>query len=166
MPEYTLPHFGKIDTSNLKEYYNVKIAFNENDVRIDLNFDGKSIDTKHLDNVKKIIKDLETYDQQNVTYIEQDYKDKGTDTVRTYIEHHLEEIDEAELLDVIDLTDKADNKEIQVLKALHLVRVGFYPHSKKKFVTFDYSLDRDLTDYLVVINTDENGKLVNMTMES
>src|SRR5687767_3195285 len=112
MPKYTLPHFGEIDTSNLEEYYDVEIEFNGTDVAIDLNFDEKSIDTKHLDNVNKIIKDLATYDSQNIKYIEADYKDKDADTVRTYIEHHLEEIDEAELLDVIDLTDKADNKEI------------------------------------------------------
>lgn len=166
MAKYTLPHFGEIDTSNLDEYYDVDIEFNDNDVTIDLNFDDKSIDTKHLDNVNKIIKDLATYDEQNVKYIEQDYKNKDADTVRTYIEHHLEEIDEAELLDVIDLSDKADNKEIQVLKALHLVRVGFYPHNEDYFVTFDYTLDQDITNYLVVINTDANGKLVYMTMES
>jgi hypothetical protein len=166
MPKYTLPHFGEIDTTDLEEYYDVEIEFNGNDVSIDLNFEDKSIDTKHLDNVKKIIKDLATYDKQNVKYIEQDYKDEEADTVRTYIEHHLDEIDESELLEVIDLTDKTDKKEIQLMKALHLVRVGFYPHGEKIFATFDYSLDQDLTNYLVVINTDANGKLVYMTMES
>ena len=166
MAKYTLPHFGEIDTSNLEEYYDADIEFKGNDVSIDLNFDDKSIDTKHLDKVKKIIKDLATYDKQNTKYIEQDYKDEDADTVRTYIEHHLDEIDEEELLEVIDLSDKNDKKEIQLMKALHLVRVGFYPHNEDYFVTFDYSLDRDLTNYLVVINTDANGKLVYMTMES
>lgn len=166
MATYKLPHFGEIEASSLEEYYDVEIEFNDENVSIDLNFEEESIDTKKLDHVKKIIEGLATYDEQNKKYIQQDYKDEEKDTVRTYVEHHIEEIEESELLEIIDISDKTDSKETQLIKALHLVRVGFYPHSDETFVTFDYSLDQDVTDYLVVINTDENGKLVHMTMES
>lgn len=40
------------------------------------------------------------------------------------------------------------------------------PHNENQFAIFDYSIDQDLTQYLVVINTDENGNLDYMTMES
>ena len=53
-----------------------------------------------------------------------------------------------------------------LLKKLHLVRVGLYPDSEEQFAIFDYSIGKDLTNYLVVINTDENGNLDYMTMES
>ena len=53
-----------------------------------------------------------------------------------------------------------------LLKKLHLVRVGLYPDSKDQFAIFDYSIGKELTNYLVVINTDENGNLEYMTMES
>ncbi len=46
------------------------------------------------------------------------------------------------------------------------MRIGLYPDSDGQFAIFDYSIGRDLVDYLVVINTDENGMLEYMTMES
>ena len=49
---------------------------------------------------------------------------------------------------------------------LQLVRVGIYPDSTGQFAIFDYSLGQEMTNYLVVINTDENGNLDYMTMES
>ena len=166
MSKYTLPHFGEIDTTKLEEYYDTEIEFNEEEISLDLNFEDESIDTNKLDAIKKMIESLSNYDKQNKKFIEEDYKDEKQDTVRTYIEHHLEEIDEDELSEIIDVSNKSVKKEIQMMKALHLVRVGFYPHGEEIFATFDYSLDQDITNYLVVINLDENGKLVYMTMES
>ena len=53
-----------------------------------------------------------------------------------------------------------------MINALRLVRIGLYPDSDQQFATFDYSIGQELTDYLAVINTDEKGNLVDMTMES
>jgi hypothetical protein len=47
-----------------------------------------------------------------------------------------------------------------------MVRVGLYPHDKENFAIFDYSIGTEITNYLVVINTDENGELDYMAMES
>ena len=52
------------------------------------------------------------------------------------------------------------------MNSLRLVRVGLFPDSEDRFAIFDYSIGRNLTQYLVVINTDENGNLDYMTMES
>jgi len=52
------------------------------------------------------------------------------------------------------------------LTKLKLIRVGLYPTSEDNFAIFDYSIGEEITDYLVVINTDENGQLDYMTMES
>lgn len=165
MAKYALPHFGEIDTDALEEYYDVDIEFNGKELSLDLNFEGESIDSGRLDSVKKILEKLDEFDQQNKNYIEQDYKDEEADTVKTYVEHHLEEIGKDELAEIID-ADKSGKKELLLMKALHLVRVGFYPHGEEIFAIFDYSIGEDYTNYLVVINTDDKGKLVYMTMES
>lgn len=166
MANYSLPHFGEIDASNLEEYYDVDIEFNDSEIQIDLNFEGSSIDTKRMEKVKKFIENLESYDKQNVKYIEEDYKNEENDTVKTYIDHHLEEIDKDELAEIIDFDNKSVKPEIQMMKALRLVRVGFYPDSEDQFAIFDYTIGKDLTNYLVVINTNENGELDYMSMES
>jgi hypothetical protein len=44
--------------------------------------------------------------------------------------------------------------------------VGIYPDSEDQFAIFDYSLGQGISNYLVVIYTDENGNLDYMTMDS
>ncbi len=66
MTNYTLPHFGKIATENLEEYYDADIDFNGNKVQIDLNFENKTIETSAMDKVKKIIENIEQFDKQNI----------------------------------------------------------------------------------------------------
>jgi hypothetical protein len=166
MANYTLPHFGQLDLTNLAEFYNVNIQFNGQQIQIDLNFENKTIDTKNLDIAKRFIENITDFDKKNKKYIEQDYADEDSDTVKTYVEHHLEEVDKAELIGLVDFENKKISPEQQLAKALRLVRLGLYPDSEDQFAIFDYSIGQELTQYLVVINTDQNGKLDYMTMES
>lgn len=166
MANYSLPHFGELDPKNLEEDYDVDIDFNGQEIQIDLNFENNSIDTKRLDIVKKFIENIAMFDEKNKKYIEQDYTDEDCDTVRTYVEHHLEEIEKDELSGLVDFDNQVINPKIQLMNSLRLVRLGLYPDSEEQFAIFDYSIGQDLTQYLVVINTDENGNLDYMTMES
>lgn len=161
-----IPHFGPLDPEALEEYYDVEIDFNGKQIQVDLNFGNTSIDPSKLDIVKAFIDNIRIHDIKNKKFIEDDYKDEEGDTVKTYLEHHLEELGEDELAALIDPNSKSSEHEKQLLKKLHLVRVGIYPEGEDQFAIFDYSLGQDITDYLVVINTDENGNLVYMTMES
>ncbi len=166
MTEYTLPHFGQLATENLEEYYDVDIEFNGNEIQIDLNFENKAIDIATMDKVKNFIENIEKFDNLNKTYILDDYNDEEGDTVKFYLEDHLEEIGKDELSTLINFDDTTIELEQQLLAKLKLVRVGLYPESEDNFAIFDYSIGQDITNYLVVINTDENGQLEYMTMES
>ncbi|MBC5834462.1 DUF2004 domain-containing protein [Flavobacterium sp. F372] len=166
MTEYTLPHFGKLATENLEEYYDVDIVFNGNEIQIDLNFENKAIDIATMDKVKNFIENIEKFDILNKNYILDDYNDEEGDTVKFYLEDHLEEIGKDELSTLINFDDTTIELEQQLLAKLKLVRVGLYPESEDNFAIFDYSIGQDITNYLVVINTDENGQLEYMTMES
>ncbi|REG88536.1 DUF2004 domain-containing protein [Flavobacterium aquicola] len=166
MAEYTLPHFGKLPIGNLEEYYDVDIEFNGNEIQIDLNFEDKIIDTPTMDKVKNFIGNIDKFDKLNKTYIHSDYSDEDGDTVKFYLEHHLEEISKDEISTLINFDDSSTEPEQQLLTKLKLVRVGLYPHDEDNFAIFDYTIGRELTDYLVVIKTDENGELDYMTMES
>lgn len=166
MPNFKLPHFGFIDPSSLEEYYDVEIPFNDSEIQIDLNFEQKIIDQQRLETLKQFIENIRIHDINNKKHIEADYKDEDGDTVRSYLEHHLEELGRDELAGLIDLNSKSSEHEKQLLKKLHLVRVGLYPDSADHFAIFDYSIGQEMTNYLVVIFTDENGNLDYMTMES
>lgn len=166
MTEYTLPHFGNLVTDNLEEYYDVNIEFDGNEIQIDLNFENKTIDTITMDKVKNFIENIEKCDKLNKTYILNDYNNEDGDTIKSYLEHHLEEVEKEELSNLINFDDKTTEPELQLLKKLKLVRVGLYPDNEDTFAIFDYSIGEEITNYLVVINTDEQGQLDYMTMES
>jgi len=166
MANYSLSHFGDIDPENLEEYYDVDIDFDGHKIQIDLNFEDIHIDSKRLDIAKRFIDNISEFDKQNKKYIEQDYADEDGDTVRTYVEHHLEDMDKDELSGLVDFDNAVTSPEIQLMNSLRLKRVGLYPDEESHFAVFDYSIGRELTQYLVVINIDENGNLDYLTMES
>jgi hypothetical protein len=166
MTTYTLPHFGQLSTENIADYYDVDIDFNGSEIQIDLNFENKSINTSTLDNVKNFIERIEKFDTLNKTYILNDYNNEDGETVKSYLEHHLEVVEKDKLSTIISFDNTTINPEQQLFTKLKLVRVGLYPESKNIFAVFDYSIGKDITNYLVVINTNENGELHYMTTES
>ncbi|MBV8328017.1 DUF2004 domain-containing protein [Chryseobacterium sp.] len=166
MKEYTLPHFGKLSTDNLEEYYDVYIDVNGNRIQIDLNFENGSIDALKLDKVKNYLDNIEKFDRFNKQYILEDYHDENGDTVKFYLEHHLEEFEKDHFSSLINFHDTTIKPEQQLLTKLKLLRIGLYPDSEENFAVSDYSIGEDFTNYLVVVNTDENGQLDYMAMES
>lgn len=166
MAKYVLPSFGQLDSENLEEYYDCDIIFNNTQVSIDLNFGDCKIDISRLEIAKKFIEQIADYDYKNKKYIEQDYTDEDGDTVREYVEHHLDELGEDELSELIDPSNKKTSREDQLVKKLHLVRMGLYPDSDDQFAIFDYSIGPEITQYLVVLFIDEYGNLDYLTMES
>jgi len=163
---YTLPFFGQLDLANLEEYYDVEIEFEGKTIEIDLNFEDTSIEAKRMDKAVKFIEAISEFDKKNKKYIEKDFKDEEGYTVRDYINHHLQDISREELAGLVDFDNKSVSPEEQMLKQLRLVRMGLYPDNEDQFAIFDYSIGADYTNYLVVINTNEKGKLDYMTMES
>ncbi|MDB5202361.1 MAG: hypothetical protein JWQ27_1770 [Ferruginibacter sp.] len=161
-----LPHFGAIDTDALDEYYDAVIEFNGHELQLDLNFETKAIDASRLETMKRFIENIRIYDGNNKGYIQKDYADDDGDTVKPYLQHHLDELAEDDLEDLLLPGSKLETHEKQLLTKLHLIRVGLYPQSEDMFASFDYSLGAELTNYVIVIDTDENGNLNYMTMES
>lgn len=151
MSEFVLPYFGKINIALLDEYYDIELDFGSNKIHIDLNFENKIIDKAEMQIVRSFIENVSELDKKNKIYIREDYNDEDGDTVKFYLKHHIEEVSEEELSDLIDFKNKSDKPEIQLLDKLHLVRVGFYPDSEEIFSMFDYSIGQKVTNYLVVI---------------
>jgi hypothetical protein len=166
MAHFSLPHFGPLDPESLDAYYDVEMAFNNRTIEVDLNFENNTIDPKRLETVLRFIENIRIFDINNKGYIAKDYNNEDGDTVKDYLQHHLQELGIAELGSLMDPGTKKDTYEKQLLQKLHLVRVGIYPDSEDQFAIFDYSLGKDITNYLVVIFTDENGNLDYMTLES
>lgn len=167
MSQYILPHFKPVDLQKPQEYDSAEIEFNGNELDLDMNFWGEPIEAKQLDAVKNILDNLTDFDAKNRQYIAQDFADESADTVVTYVEHHLTELPEEELKELIDFNNTAVSPEQQLINSLQLVRVGFYPdQGEDQIAVFDYSLGRDITNYLIVIFINAEGTLDHITMES
>ena len=166
MAQIALPHFGTIDPGNLEEYYDVEVTLSGNAIEIDLNFDGNSIDTGRIEAVKKFLDNIDQYLGKTREYISADFGDEDRDSVKFYLSFHKEEMGETELREALKLTAGTNDLDQQLIAKLQPVRIGIYPGSDDYFAIFDYSFGRDFTNYILVVITDENGELIDMTVES
>jgi hypothetical protein len=158
MAQVQLPFFGELDSNALEDYYQADIEYNGLPLQLDINFEETRIVPQRVEFIGQFIRNLKKQDAINMDYIKDDYEDGNADTVKEYLQHHLQELS--------GISNPTPEQEKDLMKKLRLVRVGLYPHSDSSFATFDYSIDPEKTQYLVVVNTDEEGNLDYMTMES
>lgn len=166
--EYTLPYFDKLDLAHLKEYYSASLQLKGNQVELDLNFEDNKSNRAALDAIKKIIESVEQLDERNLLYLHQNYFDSSADydNVAFYVEHHLEELAPEEISRLMSSSDTSIAPALQLVKKLHLVRIGFYPENSEEFAVFDYTIGREYTNYLVVVSLKRNRKVESITIES
>lgn len=169
MAKIELPLFGKIDFTQLDEYYAAETSYNGMKLRIDLNFENKNLSDEQAININKFLSNISAFDIQNKIEIEKDFNDDGES--KDYIDFYLDELDEEELRGIIDSENKDNSKEEQLLSKLILIRVGLYPDGKfdtDYFGVFDYSIeiDGEPCNQLLVVKTNKTGDLDHITWES
>jgi len=170
MSKYTLPYFGEIDSSNLKEYYNVEIILNERKIRIDLNFENNSINQDNINTIKTFLEEIEKYNSQNKSYLKSDMEE-GNGETSEYLNFYFDEFEDDELSKIINSNDTESSKEILLFNQLKLNRIGIYPDGKYNtdyYAVFDYSIDIDNEpcDQLLVVKTNHKGELDHIAWES
>lgn len=167
MQNKELPHFGHIDISALQECYDAEMDWNGKTIRLDLNFEDTQMDEDMLDNIERFIKNIPSFAKQNMAYIQDNYEDEGGQ-VKEYISFHAEELGD-DFFAQLKIDRHGANVEQQLLSKLSPVRVGIYPDGKYGvdcFAVFDYALNTDFSDELIVVNTDEDGNLDHISWES
>ena len=165
MASIKLPYFGIINCDLLEEYYDAEVEYNGEDIRIDLNFENKSINPDKLEVVKHFIDNIRIHDLNNKRHLKNDFENKSNSAVRKYINLLLEVLPLDDIEDLTGANIKSAERPLKLLNNLHLIRVGIYPESMD-FAEFDYSINNDFTNHSIVINTDENGNLDSITMEN
>jgi hypothetical protein len=120
-------------------------------IDVDLSFDGTAMDESTLDRLARYVADLAAFDRKARAAMRANADEEGS-IVRDYLEFHLEELG-------IDVP----------VTALRLVRVGLYTavdDLSEHEAVFDYSIDPEETQYLVVVKFDESGSVDEICMES
>ncbi|MFT0240102.1 DUF2004 domain-containing protein [Bacteroides thetaiotaomicron] len=132
-------------------------------IKLDLNFYNGVPKHDWVNEYENYISKLQQHKVNVEAAFKADYEEEG-DT-KEYVNFHFEELDASEIDKVLVGTDASKSKEERLLSALKLVRVGFYP-GKENYAVWDYTIGRDITDMLVVVNTDNKGTIQYVTWES
>ena len=163
MSTYTLPFFGELDLDSLEEYYDAEFEHAGRTIYIDLNFEEEGIDEEKLHAMKQNLENLSSIIGIAAKAVEDDFLTAGTPM--EYVEHHLEVMSGDELDEILKDADKNTTEEQQLFSILKLYRIGFYPGEENAMV-LDFTIGKGVTDYIVVVNMDEEGTVNDIVMES
>ncbi len=158
-----ITYFGEVEINSPQEYNEGQIVIDNRQIKLDLNFYDGVPEYDWVAEYENYIKDLEQHKADVEAAIRADYEDGGD--VKEYVDFHLEELD-ASIIDIVLVgTDASKSKEERLLTALKLKRIGFYP-GNENYAVWDYTIGREITDLLVVVNTDSTGKINYVTWEN
>ena len=158
-----ITHFGEVEINSPQEYNEGQIVIDNRQIKLDLNFYDGVPEYDWVAEYENYIKDLEQHKADVEAAIRADYEDGGD--VKEYVDFHLEELDASIIDKVLVGTDASKSKEERLLTALKLKRIGFYP-GNENYAVWDYTIGREITDLLVVVNTDSTGKINYVTWEN
>ena len=162
---HTIKPFGEINFNNTEADYTLyDYKLNNSEITIDLNFDKEVISDDILYKLKSFLEKLPELSKEINAEIEKEYK--FGDTVKEYIDHHFKDCEKDELKSIGIDTNKTDTEiKTEMFNKIHLVRIGLYPEYEN-FSVFDFTLDKDITQHLVVVNTNDVGDVNNIVIES
>ena len=156
--------FGVISAEHLDEYYTGNIEINGKLIDIDLNFESESVDESLLISVDTVLKNIRDFADKAWNAISDDWDlNEDSETARFYLQHHLEEFSEEEILTIFGTTE-IDKRAF--MSALSLTRVGLYPEDADMFIVFDFQFPDEYTNYLMSLSLTQDGLVNDLSLQS
>ncbi len=132
--------------------------------------DGRSTSLAQIERVVPIADRIIEIDQQICAALAQCLTLRSNDSVLTYVEHHLEELDAQQLHDVLQGKPPT---ALHLLEQVRFLKASLFPDPDPELelpagvvATFDYGLGLDLTQYLLAVQLDQHGAILSIDMES
>lgn len=163
MTKKSFTHFGEIEINPPDEWSEGTVSIDNTPVSLDLNFYEGVPDHDWVTEYENYVNDLQQHKAEVDAAINADFQDQGA--AKEYVDFHIEELDAPVIDEVLARTTPTLPKEERLLSALKLVRVGIYP-GEENYAVWDYTIGSDITDMLVVVNTDSMGRVQYVTMEN
>ena len=163
----TLPSIGTLDfPADTDGCWDFTLEFAGHTVPFDVNVDGCEMTQSLLDKVQFFVADAGRFEAIARSAIQADYADDPEGASSLYLSHHAEEFGDEENIKYFGSKDVATLGGAQLLKAIHLKRIGLYPDSEDYVAVFDYMIDEDASDYILAVEFDESGTVVGISMDS
>lgn len=146
------------------DYLETTIEFQNREIELNINTDAVLGENNWVKEYEEYISKLETFKEKIDKEIIKDFENDGI--TKEWIDFHSEELIESiEENGTLDNCDKNLPIDRQILSALKLNRIGIYPEYED-YAVWDYILDDEISDEILVIVTDKNGEIVDITWES
>lgn len=157
-----IKYFKNVDFNT--DYLETTIKFQNREIELDINTDAVIGKNSWVKEYEEYISKLEVFKEKIDKKIIKDFENEGI--TKEWVDFHLEELGEAiEEEGLLKECDKKLSLDRQVLSVLKLNRIGIYPEYED-YAIWDYILDDEISDEILVIVTDKNGKIVDITWES
>jgi hypothetical protein len=136
-------------------------------VTLDLTIEGTGLTAADLSDLPQDSRDLLPLDRAARVAMVRDSNSGDEDAAATlYLSHHQSEFDTEELLRLFGTSTPSMADPAEMLSRLILVRVGLYPEDDDRRVLLDYSIDPNVTDYLLCVSFNAEGEPVAVDLES
>lgn len=148
-----LPFFGKLDKD--EDYFEVEVT-KEQKMQIILDFMGEEPSDEKFPVIEKFLTNLE---EIILNVKKQLLSNEFSENVMDYIQHHLEELkSESEI-------QKITSPE-QFIEALKVNSVFISPTDEERFFSMDFTINEELTQYVLVVDMLEDLSISYITTES
>ena len=163
-----IKYFKNVDFNS--DYLETTIEFQNREIQLDINSDAVLGENNWVKEYEEYISKLETFKEKIDKEIIKDFESNGV--TKEWIDFHSEELIESiEEEEILDNCDKNLPIDRQILSAIKLNRIGIYPkyeniNGEEYYAIWDYILDDEISDEILVIVTDKDGEIIDITWES
>lgn len=153
--------FGDIDIN--EDYQETTIHLGERDIQLDLNLEEVLGKKDWVVEYDEYVSKLPIYKEEIEKKLNEDFDDWGL--TKEWIDWHIEELDKSVIEKITAETDKKLAVDEKLLSVTNLVRIGIYP-GYEGYAIWDFMIDGEVSDEILVVVTDSNGEIVDITWES
>lgn len=150
-----LPYFGTLDLN--EDYFDARFTTTTGQaVFLLIDLEGNKPTTADLKRVEDF---LDRVEEQTQTIQHQLLSSAFTEEVAEYIDHHRSELaDEPQMQGI--------TSSAQFVDALHLYAIRIFPTSEDYFISIDFTIGADLTQYVLMVNLTSDLSIHDIAMES
>ena len=157
-----IKYFKNVDFNS--DYLETTIELQNREIQLDINSDAVLGENSWVKEYEEYISKLETFKEKIDKEIIKDFENDGV--TKEWVDFHLKELGEAiEEEGLLKECNKKLSLGRQVLSIIKLRRIGIYP-GYEDYAIWDYILDDEISDEILVIVTDKDGEIVDITWES
>lgn len=153
MPKIDLPYFGTLDTAAPAELVEQMVPFNGREVELQIWFDEPGPrDAAQVAPIRALTEDLPATITTARTAI---LSRPGDEAIALYVSHHQQELP----------SELGGLSKTQFLEQMFCLSLSFYPEDNA-ILRMDFTIDDDLTQYLLCVEMNGAGEVLGIEMES